>query len=95
MTPDRLDEIRAGALNRMERSDRTVKFALLGALLVEGILIWSALSIIDWNDRLHRLVFILFMLSYMVMVLGMIALGAHVSRGFARLLAVLDAARRD
>ena len=90
MTPDRLDEIRAGALRRMERSDQTVKLALGAALVLEAILLFSALSFLDWNDPLHKLVFLLFMLSYMVMVLGLIALGAHITRSFARLLAVMD-----
>ena len=50
---------------------------------------------IDFDDPLHRLVFLLAMLTYFTLALGLIALGAHVSRVQERLLTALDLLRES
>ena len=84
-----LDDIRQSVLDRMERGDRLVRGAILGAAAVEALLIVSALMLMDWGDRLHRLVFVLSILSYTIVIVGMFALAGHITRGFGQLLGAL------
>ncbi len=74
----------------MERSDKLMRSALIGAAVVEALLLFVALRLLDWHDRVDRLLFILFMLNYMVLSLGLIALGGHVSRSIGRVLLAMD-----
>lgn len=96
MDSERLDEVRRGVLDQMERAERNRRLAILGAAAVELVLFLVAFMMVDWNARIERLVFVLAVLSYTIIVLGLAALGAHVSRSSARILAALDdgAARR-
>lgn len=48
---------------------------------------------IDFGDRLHRVVFLLAMLTYCTLGLGLVAVGAHVTRVGERLLNALDLLR--
>ena len=91
MRTDNLDEIRLGVLDQMERSERGVRLAVLGAALVESALFGVALVMIDWSSRLERVLFVLSILSYTIVALGLVALGAHVTRTAGRLLIALDA----
>lgn len=90
MTAPDLDKVRQSVLDRMERSDRLMRYALLLAALVEVLLLFTALRLLDWHDRVDRLLFILFLLNYMVLSLGLIALGGHVSRSIGRVLLAMD-----
>jgi hypothetical protein len=90
MTALDLDTIRQSVLDRMERSDRLMRYALILAALVEVVLLFTALRLLDWHDRVDRLLFILFLLNYMVLSLGLIALGGHVSRSTGRVLLAMD-----
>ncbi|MCI0437199.1 MAG: hypothetical protein L0271_26715 [Gemmatimonadetes bacterium] len=85
-----LDAIREGVLDRMEKQERAMKLAIAGAAVLEGLLFLAAFLIMDFNDATHRLIVILSVLSYMILALGLIALGAHVSRSVGRIVAVLD-----
>jgi len=87
--PD-LDAIRHGVLARMERSDRLVKWTILAAAALEGVLLVAILLAFDRGDPLHRLLLLLFFLNYMVLVLGLVALAGHVSRSADRVLAALE-----
>jgi len=66
MSANDLDSIRQGVLDRMERGDRLVKGAIIAAAMVEGLLLIVAIFIADWSNPLHRLVFILSILTYSV-----------------------------
>lgn len=92
MPNERLDTIRAGVLTRMERAERNMRLSLIGAALVEVALLGIALSMVDLSNRLERLLFVMSILSYTIVVLGLAALGAHVTRSVGRVLAALDAA---
>ena len=90
MRAERLDTIRQGALARMERADRNVKLAIFGAVLVEMVFIVTVLLTIDLGNRVERLIFVTSVLGYTIVVLGLAALGAHVSRSAGRILMVLS-----
>jgi hypothetical protein len=90
MSTTDLDAIRQSVLDRMERSDRLVKSAIMGAAVLELLMLVTAIVFIDWSNRLEKVVFVLFVLSYTMMGLGMFALGGHVSRVGSRVLAALD-----
>ena len=88
-TPD-LDRVREHVLDRMERSERVTKLAIFGAALLEVLLFAVAFRLVDWRDPLHKLLFVFSVLSYTILALGLIALGGHVSRSVARVLAALE-----
>ena len=88
--PPTVDDIREGALRRMERHAATVRIALLGAAAVEGLALILALWLVDWSNRTHVLVFVMSVLGYTIIVLGLVALGAHISRASSRIVAVLE-----
>lgn len=90
MQAQRKEDVVTGVLDRMERHARMMKLAILGAAGVEGLLLVVALLIVDWADNTHVLLFVLSILGYTIIVLGLAALGAHVSRVGARVVAALD-----
>lgn len=85
-----LDSIRASVLDRMERHERMMRLAIVGAVILEGMLFIVVFLIIDWRDTTHKLVFVTSILSYTVLALGLAALGAHVSRTVGRVLAAMS-----
>ena len=46
--------------------------------------------LIDWKDRTHVLLLVFSVLGYTIVLLGLAALGAHVSRASNRIVAVLE-----
>ena len=67
-----------------------MRLAMLGAAAVELVLFAVALRMVDMSNRLERLVFVLSILSYTMVVLGLAVLGAHVTRTVGRVLAAID-----
>ena len=65
------------------------------AAAVEAALMITVLINIDFADPLHRLVFLLAMLTYFTLGLAIVALGAHVSRVQERMLAALELLRNE
>ncbi len=86
----KLDEVRAAALARIDRSERNFKLAILVAFFVEGLFIVSFLLLADFSNRMHLLLLISTVSCYSIVVLGLVALGAYVSRGIARLLKAIE-----
>ncbi len=86
----RLDSIQAGVLDRMERAEKLVRAAVIGAAMLEAGLFAIALYLVDWGDRVQTLMFIFAVLSYTIIALGLLALGAHVTKTGARILAAMD-----
>ena len=84
------DGARSAVLDRVARYDLYVVVAIATAALIELALGVVAFSAFDRADRTHRLVFFLFLLGYLVNVLGMMALGAHISRSVTRVVAALE-----
>jgi len=95
MSSRSVDAIRENVLDTMEKQERAVRLAIAGAAVLEGALFIAAFLIMDWNDATHRLIVALSVLSYMILALGLIALGAHVSRSVSRIVAVLEANGRS
>ena len=89
MQNDRLDDIRGSVLDRMERAERNMKLGIFGAALAELALFAIAFVMIDWDVRLEKLLFVFAILTYTIIALGLVALGSHVSRSAARILAAL------
>lgn len=88
--PVKLDEVRAAALARIDRSQRNFKLAIYGAFLVETFFIVSFFVLADLSNRVHLLLLISTVSCYSIVVLGMVALGAYVNRGIARLLKAIE-----
>ena len=85
-----LDEVRAAALARVDRSERNFKLAFIGAGAVETAFILSFILLADLSDRLHLLLLISTVSCYSIVVLGLFALGAHINRGVARVLKAVE-----
>jgi hypothetical protein len=77
-------------LDRMEHHARLTRLAILAAATIEGLLLVFALLRVDWADDTHVLLFVFSILGYTIIALGLVALGAHVSRVGARVVAALD-----
>lgn len=73
-------------LAEAERRDRLGRLALYGAALVEALLLGAALMVMDFGNDTHLLVFIMAMLAYTTLALGLAALGAKNGAANARLL---------
>ena len=85
-----LDQVRAAALARIDRSERNFKLAFLGAVIVESAFIVSFLFLADLSNRLHLLLLISTVSCYSIVVLGLVALGAHLNRVIARVLKAVE-----
>jgi hypothetical protein len=86
----KLDEVRAAALARIDRSERNFKRALYGAFFVESLFIVSFIFLADFSNRLHLLLLISTVSCYSIVILGIVALGAYFNRGVARLLKAIE-----
>jgi hypothetical protein len=84
----------SGVLAQMDRHTRMVKLAVVGAVGVEGLLMIIVILNLDWSNTTHLLIFVFAVLGYTIIVLGLAALGAHVSRVGLRIVAALDASQR-
>jgi len=85
-----LDAVRAAALARIDRSERNFKLAFFGAMIVESAFVLSFLLLADFSNRLHVLLLISTVSCYTIVVLGLVALGAHVNRSIARVLKAVE-----
>ena len=83
------------ALDRLDRANLRVTQMILLAASIEAVLLVLVLLVIDFADPLHRLVFLLAMLTYFTLGLAILALGAHVSRVQERLLTALELLREQ
>ena len=79
-----------GVLARMDRHAQRVRMAVIAAAMLEALLLVIALLKIDWKNETQVLLFVFAVLGYTIVALGLAALGAHVSRVGARVVAALD-----
>ena len=86
-----LDTARGRVLDRMEAGQRLMRFGTGAAALLEVAMLVTCIVLVDWNDRTQILLFLIFILSYFILVLGMVVLAGHVTNSTARILAALDA----
>jgi hypothetical protein len=85
-----LDRARESALDRIDRAERRFKLAFFGAAAFEGLFLTTFLLLADLHDRTHVLILLGTIGAYGIVVLGLFALGSHVSRCAERVLRALD-----
>jgi hypothetical protein len=85
-----LDAVRTAALARIDRSELNFKLAFIGAVFVESAFVLSFLLLADFSNRVHVLLLISTVSCYTIVVLGLVALGAHINRGVARVLKAVE-----
>lgn len=90
MTEKNLDHVRGAALDRIEKSERQFKRAMLGAVLFECAFLVTMLLAMERGNRTHWLFLIGIVGSYTVIVLGLIVLGTYVNRCTARVLKAIE-----
>lgn len=86
----KIDQIRGEVLNRIDRTERRFKLAFIGAAVVEILFFLSFLLLADLSNRLHLLMLITAVASYTIIILGLMALGAHMSRNTLRILKAIE-----
>jgi hypothetical protein len=84
--------LRVNALKQMDTARRNFLAAFYGAVIFEGLFTLGILWFIDWKNPLHMLIVCCTGVIYMPVILGLVALGAHMNRGILRVLARLDEA---
>jgi len=89
-----LDEVRAAALARIDRSERNFKVAFFFAAVGEFAFLVSFLVLADLSNRMHLLLLISTVSCYTIVGLGLFALGAHINRGVARVLKAVELLKR-
>ncbi len=87
--PD-IDGVRAAALARIDRAEKNFKLAFFAAVVIESVFVISFLLLADLSNRLHVLLLIATVSSYTIVVLGLVALGAHINRGVLRVLKAIE-----
>jgi hypothetical protein len=90
MNAEAVSNGRARALHDVERAERLYKAAFFGAVAVEAVLLVSLLLLLDFQNATHKLLAIGFVGSYSIVVLAIVALGAHVSRLAQRILRAIE-----
>lgn len=85
-----LEQMRANALKQMDRAQRNFRSALFGAVLFEAFFTAGIIYFSNFRDPLHMLIVCCTGLIYMPVILGLVALGAHMNRNTLRVLARLD-----
>lgn len=90
----RLDEIHTDVLARMDRAERNYKLAFVAAAAVEAVFMIAFLFMADFHNRTHVLLLLGTVMTYSIIAVGLVALGAHVNRAILRVLQALDATRR-
>jgi hypothetical protein len=86
----KLDEVRAAALARIDRSERNFKVAFFAAAVVEFAFLVTFVFLADLSNRLHLLLLISTVSCYTIVGVGLFALGAHINRGVARVLKAVE-----
>ena len=92
--PVKLDEVRAAALMRINRSERNFKVAFCAAAVVEVLFVVSFLWLADLSNRVHLLLLISTVSCYSIVVLGLFALGAHINRSALRVLTAIETLKK-
>lgn len=85
-----IETIRANALRQLDQTERFFKLSIFGMAFFEAICLGGLLYLADFKDRNHLLLLCSVGLIYMPLLMGLLALGAHVNRCTLRILARLD-----
>ncbi|HEX8748894.1 MAG TPA: hypothetical protein VF717_17095 [Pyrinomonadaceae bacterium] len=85
-----LDNVRGKVLAEIERSERNFKLVFFIAAIWEALFLGAFVLAADFSNRLHVLLLIATVGSYSIVVIGLMALGAHVNRGVLRILKAVE-----
>jgi len=85
-----LNGVRSAALDRIAKSERNFKLSFYAAVLTEGLFLVTFLWFGNLKDRGHALLLLSTIASYTILVFGLIALGAHVSRNTQLVLRAIE-----
>lgn len=85
-----LTEIRQQTLNRIERAERNYKLAFFGGVAIEGFFFALFFALADLHNRLQLMLFISTVATYTILLFGLLALGAHISRNTLRILKAIE-----
>jgi F0F1-type ATP synthase membrane subunit c/vacuolar-type H+-ATPase subunit K len=85
-----IDRVRAAALDRIEQSEKRVKWAFIVAGVIETLFVIAFLLLADFSNRVHILLLISAIATYTIIGCGLFALGAHVSKCVGRVLKAIE-----
>ena len=88
-----LEEARRGALDRVDRAERSYRLTFLAAAAVESAFLVGYLLLADLSNRMHVLLLIAAVAIYSIVALGLVALGVHVKRCTLRILKAIELTR--
>ena len=88
-----IDDIRATALSRINRSERNFKLAFFAPLWSRRSFLVAFLLLADLSNRLHLLLLIATVSSYSIVMFGLVALGEHINRSVLRVLKAIELLR--
>ena len=86
-------EISVARFNALAEIDKLAKYfriAILAGIAVEVALLSGLLLLMDFQNHTHWLLLIGFVGSYSIVIMAIVALGAHVSRVGQRILRALE-----
>jgi len=89
----RIDDIRSEVLAKIDRTERNYRLAFFGAVALEGLFLATFLFAADFTNRTHVLLLLGTVMTFSIVALGLVALGAFVNRGTLRVLQAIDAAK--
>jgi len=78
------------ALAQIERTEKHYKLAFFSAVFIEAVLLAGLLFLVNLHDHTQRLLLIGFVGGYSIVVLAIVALGAHVSRVGLRVIRAVE-----
>jgi hypothetical protein len=76
---NRPDRARVTALERIERAERKYRFGFAAVAAAEAIFLAAYLLLMDFHDRLHWLILLAAVLTYGVVLIGVVNLGIYVN----------------
>jgi hypothetical protein len=87
---------RRNALDRFDRygSERTFQLVWLSLVALMMLFTWGFVQLADFSNRVHVLLFFLFLSTYLPMVIGLALLWSHVNRSTRLVLRAIDLATR-
>ena len=89
-TDKNINEIRASALDRIERAESRYRVAFFGAVAIEALFLAGFLLLANFSDRTHVLLLVATVAIYTILALGLLALGSHVTRSTLRVIKAIE-----
>jgi len=86
-----IDDIRSAALARADRAEFHYRLGFFGAVALETAFLIGFLALADLSNRMHVLLFLATIAVYSIVALGLVAVGAHVTRCTLRVIRAVEA----